>query len=180
VKSIRKMSQLELAAYIQSHLREEGIDVVLSGGATVSLYSGNRYVSKDLDLINVNFVRRGKITTAMEKMGFTEKGRHFTHPDTPYFVEFPDGPLSVGEQQVEKVAEIELATGVLRVISATDCVKERLCAYYFWGDGQGLAQALLVARNNRIDVKEIGRWSKAEGKSKEFETFKAAYRETAK
>ena len=174
------MSQLELAAYIQTQLRNEGIDLVLSGGASVSLYSGNQYVSKDLDLINVHFVKRQKIRAAMENLGFSEAGRHFTHPDTPYIAEFPDGPLSVGEQQIEKVDEIKLATGVLRVISATDCVKDRLCAYYYWGDQQGLAQALLVARKNKIDVKEIGRWSKAEGKSKEFEAFKAANRQTSK
>jgi hypothetical protein len=33
MKSIKEMTQGELAAFIQSHLREKGIDVVLSGGA---------------------------------------------------------------------------------------------------------------------------------------------------
>jgi len=51
MKSIKKMTNAELAAFIQSHLRNKGIDVVLSGGACVSIYSSNRYVSMDLDLI---------------------------------------------------------------------------------------------------------------------------------
>jgi hypothetical protein len=173
MKQIKNMTQIELAAYIQSHLREVGIDVVLSGGATVSLYSGGRYVSKDLDLINVHFAKRSKIKAAMEEIGFREKGRYFENPDTEYFVEFPQGPLSVGEEPVKEISEIELSTGFLRVISPTDCVKDRLCAYYFWGDKQGLAQAELVAQNQTVDMGEIERWSKIEGKVREFKIFKS-------
>lgn len=172
MKSIKNMSQPELAAYVQSHLAREGIQVVLSGGASVSFYTRNEYVSKDLDLINVNFAKRQKIKAAMERIGFSEKGRHFVHPQTKYIVEFPDGPLSVGEEPVKEISEIETATGILRVISPTDCVKDRLCAYYYWGDQQGLAQAVLVARDNKIDLKEVERWSKGEGKAKEFKVFK--------
>jgi len=58
------------------------------------------------------------------------------------------------------------------VISATDCVKDRLCAYYFWNDQQGLAQAVLVTRNQKVDLKEVMRWSKGEGKEQEFEIFR--------
>jgi len=61
MKQIKNMSQAELAAYIQAPLQKEGIIVVLSGGSAVSFYSGDRYVSKDLDLINANFARRSKI-----------------------------------------------------------------------------------------------------------------------
>ncbi len=53
MKSISEMDQAELAAYVQSHLRKKGIHVVLSGGATVALYSEGRYVSKDLDMVNI-------------------------------------------------------------------------------------------------------------------------------
>ena len=50
MKSIKEMTQGELAAFVQSRLLEKEIDVVLSGGASVSIYSSNRYVSLDLDL----------------------------------------------------------------------------------------------------------------------------------
>ena len=173
MKQIRNMSQIELAAYVQSHLLADGIQVVLSGGASAAYYSRNKYISHDVDLINVTFAKRSKIRQSLEGIGFVEKGRHFIHPDTQYIVEFPDGPLSVGEETVKEIVEIELPTGVLRVISATDCVKDRLCAYYFWKDQQGLAQAVLVAQHNRVDLKEIERWSKVEGKLKELGTFKA-------
>jgi len=172
MKQIKKMSQVELAAYIQVFLQKEGIIVVLSGGSAVSFYSSDKYVSKDLDLINTNFARRSKIKSVMEKIGFHEKGRYFVNPETQFFVEFPDGPLSVGEEPVKEISEFELATGTLRIVSPTDCVKDRLCAFYFWKDQQGLAQAVLVAESQNVDLKEIKRWSKAEGKEREYEVFR--------
>lgn len=173
MKKIQKMNLAELAAYIQTQLRAEGIELVLSGGATVSLYSGNKYVSKDVDLVNVRFAKRSRVKAAMEKMGFQESGRYFQHPETGFFVEFPDGPLSVGEEPVKEIKDVELTTGTLRIISPTDCVKDRLCAYYFWNDQQGLAQAAMVAKRQKVDLDEIKRWSKVEGKLEEFEVFRS-------
>jgi hypothetical protein len=172
MKQIRNMSQAELAAYIQNNLENEGIKVVLSGGSAVSFYSSDQYVSKDLDLINTNFARHSKIKSEMEDLGFEEKGRYFVNPETQFFVEFPDGPLSVGEEPVKEISEFPLATGILRVLSPTDCVKDRLCAFYFWNDQQGLAQAILVAKSQEVDLREVKRWSKVEGKEQEFEAFR--------
>jgi len=98
MKSIKEMTQGELAAFIQTHLREKGIDVVLSGGASVSIYSSNRYVSWDLDLVNPYFVKRRALWETMQVLGFHEEGRHFEHPDTQFFIEFPPGPLAVGKE----------------------------------------------------------------------------------
>jgi hypothetical protein len=173
MKKIKNMNLAELAAYVQTRLRTEQIDVVLSGGATVSLYSSNQYVSKDVDLINVQFIKRSKVKAAMEKIGFQEQGRYFSHSESKFLVEFPDGPLSVGEEPVKKVDEVQLSTGLLRVISPTDCVKDRLCAFYFWNDQQGLAQAILVTKNQMVDLDEIKRWSQVEGKEGGFEVFKS-------
>lgn len=165
------MSPSELAAHIQEHLSKEGIQVVLSGGSAVALYSSNQYVSRDLDLINVNFVRHSRIKSVLQTIGFEQDGRHFVHPETEFSVEFPDGPLSVGDEPVREISEFELSTGTLRVLSPTDCVKDRLCAFYFWNDRQGLAQAVMVTRNQQVNLEEVKRWSIAEGKTSEFEIF---------
>lgn len=42
----------------------------------------------------------------------------------------------------------------------------------FWNDQQGLAQAVLVAKNQKVDLAEIKRWSRSEGKEMEYEIFK--------
>lgn len=172
MKQIKNMSQAELTAYIQDALQKEGVSVVLSGGSAVSFYSSNKYVSKDLDLINASFAKRNKIKSIMEKMEFHEQGRYFINLESQFFVEFPDGPLSVGEEPVKEVSEFRLPTGKLRIISPTDCVKDRLCAFYFWKDQQGLAQAVLVAKDQKVDFKEIERWSRTEGKLAEYKIFK--------
>jgi hypothetical protein len=162
------MSTPELVAFVQSSLQDKGIDVVLSGGACVTIYSENKYVSLDIDLVNNHFASRREIREAMQELGFEEQGRHFIHPDTDLFVEFPPGPLSVGEEPVKEVREIRLETGLLRLISPTDCVKDRLAAYYHWNDAQSLEQAVLVASSAEVDLGEVERWSKVEGKGNEF------------
>jgi hypothetical protein len=168
MKSVKEMTQGELAAFVQSHLREKGIDVVLSGGASVSIYSSNKYVSLDLDLVNAYFAKRRAIRETMQEIGFHEEGRHFTHPDTQFFVEFPPGPLAVGAEPVKEVSELKFSTGMLRIISPTDCVKDRLAGCYHWDDLQCLEQAVFVVQANSIDLEEIERWSEGEGKLEKF------------
>jgi hypothetical protein len=108
----------------------------------------------------------------MSELGFEEEGRYFKHSDTEFFIEFPPGPLTVGYESVKQVIEKEFSTGRLRIISPTDCVKDRLAAYYHWADRQSLAQAQLVAKENPVDLNEIKRWSTVEGKLDEFERIK--------
>jgi hypothetical protein len=170
--SVGEMSLTELAAFVQTRLREQGIEVILSGGASVTFYSSSKYVSYDVDLVNAYFVRRRLIREAMQRLGFNEFGRSFVHPDTQFFVEFPPGPLAVGKEPVQRIDEYTLSTGTLRTISPTDCVKDRLSNFYHFDDLQCLEQATLVAQTNEIDLNEVDRWSKAEGKLEEFDLFK--------
>ena len=169
MKPINKMSQAELAAYINDHLRRSRIEVVLSGGAAVGIYSNGEYVSEDIDFVNALFAGRDKINKAMEEIGFTPFGRHFEHPDSKHIVEFPPGPLHLGDGKVENISELKFDTGVLRIISPTDCIKDRLAHFYHWGDRQCLAQAIIVASKHKINLNEVREWSKSEGKLDEFE-----------
>ena len=169
MKSISKMTQGELGAFVQTHLRAEKIELVLSGGAAVSIYSGNRFVSLDLDLVNIYSIRQRVIRDLMLKIGFLEEGRHFTHPNTQFLVEFLPGPLAIGEEPIKQIDEIQYSTGTLRIISPTDCVKDRLAAYYHWGDRQCLRQAIWVSQGNKIDLEEVRRWSLVEDQLDEFE-----------
>jgi len=170
MKSLRNMTKAELAAFVQEHLRRKGIDVVLCGGACVAIYSHDKYVSMDLDMVSTQLIapKRRSYRNAMEAIGFTENGRYFVHPETKIFVEFPAGPPAVGEEPVKEILERHEATGTLKIISPTDCVKDRLTWFYHDNDRQCFEQAVLVARENRIDLDEIKRWSAGEGKSDRF------------
>ena len=172
MKPFKDMGAGELAACLASHLQKRGISVVLSGGACVTIYSQNKYVSLDLDFVATGFVPRKQLVRAMSELGFQEKGRHFAHPDTHFLVDFPGGPLSTGKEPVSKVLQLQFASGILPILSPTDCVKDRLAGYYHWGDLQCLEQAVLVALANPIDLQEVKRWSKREGKLAEFAEIK--------
>ena len=161
----------ELGAFVCSHLRVSNIRVVLTGGACASIYTDNEYQSLDLDFIEEVPVTRRKLKEALAEIGFKEKKRYFIHPDTEFFLEFPGGPLAVGEEPVKKVVDIEFPTGTLRLISPTDCVKDRLATFYYWDDRQSLEQALLVTRNQDVDLLQIRRWSEGEGNLEKFERF---------
>ena len=162
------MSIGELASFVCSHLAGHGINVVLTGGACVTIYSGNRYQSLDIDFIDNGATPRRQLKQVLKMIGFAEYQRYFRHPDTRYFLEFPAGPLAVGNAPAGCIAALKFPSGTLRLLSPTDCVKDRLAAYYHWKDRQSLEQALLVARRRSIDLKEIQRWSGQEGMAAEY------------
>jgi len=166
------MSLGELAAYIDTHLRDKNINVVLSGGASVSIYSNHKYVSKDLDFIGRFSIDHKKVESAMLEIGFEKQGRYYHHPKTSYFAEFISGPPTVGQDPISEIHEVELVTGIVRIISPTDSVKDRLAAFYHWGDNQSLEQALLISRSNDIDIENVKLWSFREGKKDEFGEYK--------
>jgi hypothetical protein len=168
------MSLRDLAVFISDHCRRNGIEVVLSGGACVSIYTHNKYLSYDLDFVLLRYTSQKKVKTTMESVGFREDGRHFRHPETPYIVEFLSPPLSVGEEPVRDIREIRQAGKVLKLLSPTDCAKDRLAAFYHWNDKQSLGQAVLVCRDTEVDLKEVERWSTKEGMKGKFSQFKKA------
>ena len=169
----KKTSIGELGAIVCEALKRSGIDCFLSGGAVVSIYTNNKYESFDLDFVSLG--DRAKIKVVMLNLGFNQdKSRLFIHPDTQYFVEFPGSAIQIGESLVTEFSELQLKTGKLRLLTPTDCVKDRLAAFYHWNDRQGLDQAVWVAQAQAVKLSEVERWSKVEGKSREYLEFLTA------
>jgi hypothetical protein len=164
----------DLAALICDACRKSDIDVVLSGGACVSIYTNNKYESFDLDFVLLSHVGRKKVGIVLETLGFQRDGQHYRHSATPYIVEFLSPPLSVGEEPVREIREVRRGKAVLRLLSPTDCVKDRLAAFYHWNDRPSLEQAILVCRDQKVDLGEIRRWSTKEGMKNKFEIFRRA------
>jgi hypothetical protein len=169
VISLCKLTIGELAAYIAEHLRNKGIETVLVGGACISIYSANEYSSFDLDFIITGSSTRKTVRAALTEINFTEENRYFINPQTPFFVEFPSGPLAIGAEPPSEISTLRFSTGNLRLLSPTDCVKDRLAAFYHWKDQQSLEQAILIARDHDIDIQEVRRWSVNEGFTEVFE-----------
>jgi len=168
---IKGLSLKDLAIFLSDYLSRHGVETVLTGGACVSIYTRNKYRSYDLDFVLLSYIKRKKIVSVLDNIGFREDGRHFRHKDTPYIVEFLAPPLSIGNEPVGKISEIIKGNMVLKLLSPTDSVKDRLAAFYHWNDRQSLEQAILVCLDNEIDMREVKRWSLKEGMRDKHEIF---------
>jgi len=70
-------------------------------------------------------------------------------------------------------AEVSVEGRTLRLLSPTDCVKDRLASFIHWKSRDSYNQALLVGRNQRgkIDMREIARWCEGEGVPDVYQKF---------
>ncbi len=179
MKISKETSLKELAAIVSCALRDHGIDAVLTGGAAVVIWSGEEQQSYDLDYVSSS--RRSDLERAMKMLGFTARGKDFVHPETPYFVEFPTGPLAVGQAlaKAEDVVEELTRRGPIRIISPTFSVMDRLAQYFHWGDRSALDQALAVSRNCQVDFQKIKNWAVNEGMGDRFTFFRNLLRENS-
>jgi len=107
----------------------------------------------------------------MAELDFTRQGGQYTHPACTFFVEFPPGPLAIGDDDL--VEPIEIRVGNVRVLtlSATDSCRDRLAAFYHWDDFQSLRVAAAIARRQPVNLRAIRRWSIKEGQTEAFQKF---------
>jgi hypothetical protein len=164
----------ELWEYVASHLKAHGIDTVLVGGAVVAIYTGGIYRSGDLDLVPETHDRK-EIASVLKAIGFVKSGRHFIHPDCAHlFIEFPPGPVALGDDYQIRPAERIVDGQVIRLLSPTDCVKDRLASYIHWKTRDCPDQAILVARHQAVDLDQIKAWCGIEGGDEAFREIEAA------
>ncbi|MEZ4873395.1 MAG: nucleotidyltransferase [Bdellovibrionales bacterium] len=169
----KNCSEEALWKYVASHLNKKGIDTVLVGGAVVSIYTKGAYKSGDLDFITTNlFV--DDLPEAMAEIGFKKTSkRHYEHPECPHlFVEFPPGPIGIGEELNIEPDVMNVKGAAIKILSPTDSVKDRLASYIHFQDRDGLDQALLIAKSQPIKLDAVLKWCEREGAIDAFEEFK--------
>jgi hypothetical protein len=162
----------ELWRYVAWHLEGEGIRSVLVGRAVVAIYTEGLYRSGDLDMVPDD-LGRNRLTAALAKIGFKPtQSRYFKHPECAHlFLEFPRGPVEIGEQFPVIPAEIEMEGRTLRLLSPTDSVKDRLAGYIHWKSRANFDQALLICRRQRgrVDLDAVRSWCVGEDGITAFE-----------
>ena len=169
----KDMGVAEIAGAVESHLRENGVDAVLVGGACVTIYSENKYVSSDLDLVTDASIR--KVEKILAGIGFKKiEGRLFGRKDCDYILDFVAPPLAIGNEPVNLLSTIKTRQGEFKLLTPSDCVKDRLSAYYHWNDFQSFDQAVMVAKaqKTKINLDEIAEWSKKENNTDKFNKFR--------
>jgi hypothetical protein len=164
----------EIAAAVSEALRAHGISSVMSGGGCVSVYSVNKYQSDDLDFVD-SYRDRARIQQALLTVGFySDRDRYFRNDTTAIYLEFPPGPVMIGNELAKDPVEWETPSGKIRMLTPTDCVKDRLSKFYAWNDSQALYQALLVVAAQSVNFREVERWSiKSEGQERRYKFFRS-------
>ncbi|MDH4388185.1 MAG: hypothetical protein QE269_05625 [Fimbriimonas sp.] len=158
--SIRELAFIVGDAFIKAERT-----AVLSGGGAAEVYAPSVYQSQDLDFI-LSF--GGGAAHVIEQLGFSYKSGMYRHPDTIFTLEFPPGPLAIGEDYGIKPVRLtdEQSGQQLDIISPTDCVRDRLAWYLFGNraDFSALSQAVAIAKNlgGQIDYDKIRSWGKDE------------------
>jgi hypothetical protein len=177
MKKIGDMDTIELAAFVSDYLRKNGVENVLTGGSCAEIYSSEKYVSGDLDFVDLNYVSLKKIAEILEDIGFKQlkQSQGFVHPQAVKMVEIINAPLSVGEEKIETVDKLVVAGCQLNILTPTDSVKDRLAAYYHWNDRQSLEVALMICEKKEINIAEVQRWSALEGMEEKFNFFRTKY-----
>lgn len=159
----------ETASYICTKLKENGIDVVLSGGSCMEIYTHKNFSSYDIDFIANPSYTSKKIESTMLSMGFKKvDGRYYKYEHNPNYIEFPTGPVSLGNEFPKKFDELKTLVGTLVLLTPTDCIKDRLCAYVYHGGEECFQQAIAVAHLNFIDFDDLKNWAKKESKEMEL------------
>jgi len=161
----------ELAAAISSYIKALGFDPVLTGQGCAAVYGGSGVHLRGLEFVVSEYVSK-KIETAMKELGF----KHLVHrtygsESLSMEVSFLPPPVCVGDEMVGDIPMIKTSSGELSLLSPTDCVRHRLAYYYRFGNKDGLDEALIVARKNKVDLDLIERWSHWEWASDKFQDF---------
>jgi hypothetical protein len=171
--NLKSCNEEQLWKYVGYHLAEAGIESVLVGGAVVAVYSNGAYRSGDLDFVAVSGMRP-KIQSVLEALGFQSmRSRHFEHPECPHLIiEFAPGPLSIGDDFKIKPSEVKVDGRVIKILSPTDCIRDRIASYIHFNARDCLDQAVLVAKSQPFDLERVRKWCMAEGAKEKFEEFR--------
>lgn len=165
-----KTTRKQLAALVVQKLAEHNISAVLVGGSVVSIYTDNKYESSDLDFISP--ASQQKIAKAMAELGFHADGKDFEHPDTPFTVEFPTGPIGIGDDQpITPEGKIKVNGVTITMLSPTQSIMDRLAWFFFANDRQCLDQAVWIAEKQPINIDKITAWAQRERQDEKLKVF---------
>lgn len=162
-----------MAFIVGEALSSAGLTAVLSGGGAATIYSAADYQSNDLDFILDFRTSAEAAAGVMVTLGFRSENRLWRSDRTPITVEFPAGPLAIGDRILTSWVELEDLGRTLQIISPTDCVCDRLSAFYQWNDWSSLEQALAVTRRAKVDLDQVEQWSKEEGALTKYAVFRS-------
>lgn len=169
--AFKNLNLREIIAVISKRLAKSGHDPVLVGQACAALYVGNSIRPQSCEFALKDY-EVNSVGEAMEKLGFCATGRHaFSSERCPFEVVLTALPITIGDYVVGEIRSIKTPHGEVKTLTPTDCVRNRLFAFYRFGDKDALHDAAKVARRNKIDLDLIRRWSDWEWAGDKYDEF---------
>lgn len=174
----RESSLREVAFAVCTALDRAGVTAVLTGGGAATLYAPEAIQSFDLDFVLEVYSDEKSPGKALEALGFRRERHDYRHRTSRFQLEFPAGPLAIGDERIERWNTLREGAEVLHVITTTDSCRDRLAAFFHFHDRSALDQACAVyaAAKTTVVLKRIRDWTRREGKIDAFQEFAARIR----
>ena len=163
----------DVAFVVCTALDRAKVTAVLSGGSAATVHAMGAYQSHDLDFIIEFRSPQSDAAGVLASLGYRTVADHYEHSSNPLYLEFPQGPLAIGGDLVERWDTMQEHGLLLHIITPTDCCRDRLSGFFFWNDRSALQQAALVAmaQPSSVDLEAVREWSVREGFGGRFEEF---------
>jgi len=171
-------SLVDVAFAVCTALDRAGTTAVLTGGSAATYYAPDAYQSADLDFV-ITFTASSEGERALLALGYSRRDDFYEHLTSPFPLEFPPGPLMVGDDVITRWNTEQRDGALLHVLSPTDCCRDRLAAFLFWNDFSGLEQTLCVCRSqpDRVDLDSVRAWCQRERALDKHDLFSKRLRE---
>lgn len=154
----------DVAFAVGTALAAANVDAVLCGGSAATFYAPDVYQSEDLDFVlTFGSDDAPAARAALESLGYRLDSAMFFHDVSHFTVEFPVGPLRIGNESVDDIRTERRGEEAVRIIGPTAVVKDRLLKFASWDDFSALRAAAGVARVTDVDLKAVRRFMADEG-----------------
>jgi len=168
-----ELSAREAAAFLADYLADHEVNTMLTGSTCAACYV-NSITPKSVDLVTPIY-HVEKMTKLMKKVGLkSNELRTFFHSKAPFDIHFLPPPVTSGDSRVEELVVQETIYGQMNILGITDCVMQRLAQWYHWGELDAFEEALLLAKNYKVDFAQIKLWSSREWATEKFTEFMKA------
>jgi len=156
---------------IATHLGNKGIEVTLVGGGVATIYSKGKYMSGDLDFVFGWGNNHKEIREALAEIGFTTTARVFAKKGCPFTLDFSSPPVDIGLNNEPEIDQYMVGKTMIKILTPTECIKERLHKAHHWKDEQAFEAALAVAEVSEYSQEKIKKFCQENKMKGTFERF---------